>query len=90
MAPTRGALARRGKRLLVRFRFKRQGPIRWATDVDQVTAPKMEDARAYVIKVMVQQSHHLLDWFAEWPLAFESTDATLHSLLVARGWRTER
>ena len=39
--------------------------------------------------MQAQQSHHPLHWFTEWPPAFESTDATLHSLLVARGWRTE-
>ena len=36
------------KRWLVRFRLTRQDPIRWATDVDQVTAPRTEDARAFV------------------------------------------
>ena len=33
--------------------------------------------------------HHPLDWFTEFPPSFQETDATLHTLLVARGWRTE-
>ena len=42
-------LPAREKLWLVRSRLKRQDPIRWATDVDQATAPKTEYARADVI-----------------------------------------
>ena len=90
MVSTRSAVARKRKHCwLVRFRFRSTDSIRWVTEVGQVTATKTEDARANVIKMHGKEHHHPFDWFTEWPPAFESTDATLHTLLVARGWRTE-
>ena len=82
-------LPARDIRWLVRFRLKRQGPIRWVTDVGQVTAPMTEYSRADVVAMMAPQLRRLLHWFTEWPPPFDSTDSTLHSLLVDRGWRTE-
>ena len=78
------------QRWLIRFRCKKTDPLRWATGVGQVAAPKPQDYHADVIaNKVVQQSHHPLDWFTQWPPPFDSTDETLHRLLVARGWRTE-
>ena len=89
MVSTRNAVARRRTSWLVRFRFRRTDPIRWVTEIGHVIAPKAEDARADVIKMHGKEHHHPLDWLTEWPPACESTDATLHTLLAARGWRTE-
>ena len=79
-------LPKNEQRWLIPHRCKKTDPLRWVTDVGQVTAPTAQYSRADLIRnKAAQQSHHPLDWFTQWPPPFDSTDETLRRLLAPRG-----